>query len=90
MACAAWIVIPTGVLLIYSAIGEPIYYPRYLILTAPAMAVVLAVCIVTLARKSWPIAGVLVLFVVAAFPNYLFTQRGRTPKRAGTTARSPI
>ncbi len=76
LACAAWIVIPTGVMLIYSVLAEPIYYPRYLILTAPAAAVVLAVCIVTLARKPWPIAGVLVLCAVAAFPNYFFTQRG--------------
>ncbi|MGA7054732.1 MAG: hypothetical protein WBZ37_26380, partial [Mycobacterium sp.] len=44
--CAAWIVIPTAILVIYSAIGEPVYYPRYLILTTPAMAVILAVCIV--------------------------------------------
>jgi len=76
LACAAWILIPTGVVLMYSAIAEPIYYPRYLILTAPAAALVLAVCIVTVARKPWPIAGVLVLFAVAAFPNYYFTQRG--------------
>ena len=76
LACAAWIVVPTGVVLIYSVIAEPMYYPRYLVLTAPAAAVVLAVCIVTLARKPWPIAGVLVLCAAAAFPNYLFTQRG--------------
>ena len=73
--CAAWIGIPTGLVVIYSAINEPIYYPRYLIFTAPAMAVVLAVCIVTIARRPWPIAGVVLLFAVAAVPNYLFTQR---------------
>ena len=73
--CAAWILIPTGFLVLYSAINEPIYYPRYLILTTPAMAAVLAVCIVTIARKPWPIAGVVLLFAVAALPNYLFTQR---------------
>jgi mannosyltransferase len=73
--CAAWIVIPTAVLVIYSTIGEPMYYPRYLILTTPAMAVVMAVCIVTLARKSWPIAGVVLLFVAAGLPDYLFVQR---------------
>jgi mannosyltransferase len=76
LACAAWIGIPTGVVLIYSVIAEPIYYPRYLILTAPAAAVLLAVCIVTLAGKPRAIVGVLVLCAVAAFPNYLFTQRG--------------
>ena len=75
LSCAAWIVIPTAVIVVYSAIIEPIYYPRYLIFTAPAAAVVLAVCIVTIARKPWPIAGVVLLFAVAALPNYLFTQR---------------
>jgi mannosyltransferase len=72
---AAWIVIPTGIIVVYSAVDEPIYFPRYLILTAPAMAVVMAVCIVTIARKPWPIAGVVLLFAVAALPDYLFTQR---------------
>jgi mannosyltransferase len=73
--CTAWIVIPTAVVVIYSAVVEPIYFPRYLILTAPAVAVVLGVCIVTIARKPWPIAGVVLLFAVAAVPDYLFTQR---------------
>jgi mannosyltransferase len=76
LVCAAWIVIPNAVVLIYSAAVEPMYYPRYLILTAPAAAVVLAVCIVTVARKRWLIAGLLALFAVAALPNYLVTQRG--------------
>lgn len=79
LAGAVWIVIPNAVVLIYSAVIEPIYYPRYLIFTAPAAAVVLAVCIVTITRKPWPRAGATVLvtlFAIAAFPNYLFTQRG--------------
>jgi mannosyltransferase len=74
--CIAWIVIPTGVVVIYSAIGEPMYYPRYLILTAPAAAVVLAVCIVMIARRPWPVAAVVLVLAAAGFPNYLFTQRG--------------
>jgi mannosyltransferase len=73
--CVAWIVIPTAVLVVYSAIGEPMYFPRYLIGTTPAMAAIMAVCIVTLARKPWPMAGVVLLFAVAALPNYLFVQR---------------
>lgn len=76
LVSAAWVVIPTAVVLIYSATVEPIYYPRYLILTAPAAAIVLAICIVTIARKPVLIAGVVALFAVAAFPNYYFTQRG--------------
>ncbi|MCV7244660.1 hypothetical protein H7J83_18300 [Mycobacterium mantenii] len=72
---AAWMVLPTALVVVYSAVVEPIYYPRYLIFTAPAMAVVLALCIVTLARRPWPIAGAVVLLAVAAVPNYLFVQR---------------
>jgi mannosyltransferase len=73
--CTAWIVIPTAIVVIYSAISEPIYYPRYLIFTAPAMGVVLAVCIVTLARRPWLIAAAVLVFAIAAVPDYLFTQR---------------
>lgn len=75
LVCAAWIGVPTAVTLIYSAFGEPIYYARYLTYTAPAMAVVLAVCIIRLARKPWAVVGVLILFAGAAVPNYLFSQR---------------
>lgn len=74
IVCAAWIVVPTAVSLIYSAF-EPVYYPRYLFFTTPAMAVVLAVCIVAVAGRPRWIAGVLVLLVAAAFPNYLLSQR---------------
>jgi mannosyltransferase len=76
MACAAWIVVPTAVSLIYSAITEPVYYPRYLFFTTPAMAVVLAVCIVAVASKPRRIAVVLIVLAAAAFPNYLLSQRG--------------
>jgi mannosyltransferase len=75
LICAAWIVLPMGLIVVYSAISEPIYYPRYLIFTAPAAAVFMAVCIVTIARKPWPIAAVVLLLAAAALPNYLFIQR---------------
>jgi mannosyltransferase len=79
-ACVAWAVLPTAVSLIYSAIIEPVYFPRYLFFTTPAMAVVLAVCIVAVARKRRQVAGVLILLAVAAFPNYLLSQRGQYAK----------
>ncbi len=75
IVCAAWTVIPTALVVVYSAISEPIYYPRYLIFTAPAAAVVIAVCVVTIARKPWPIAAAILLLAAAAVPNYLFIQR---------------
>lgn len=79
LSALAWVVIPTAIVLIYSALFEPIYFPRYLIQTTPGAAVVLAICVVTITRRPWPRAGlavVLALFVAAAFPNYYFTQRG--------------
>ncbi len=73
--CVGWIVLPTAAVVVYSAIGEPMYFPRYLILTTPAMGVLLAICIATVARRPWLIAGLVVLFAAAAVPNYLFVQR---------------
>jgi mannosyltransferase len=79
-ACAAWLVVPPTVSLIYSALTEPFYYPRYMFFTAPAMAMVIAVCIVAVARQPRWIAAVLVLLAVAGFPNYLLSQRQRYAK----------
>lgn len=73
---ALWVVIPTATVLIYSALSEPIYYPRYLIFTTPGAAVVLAVCIVAITRKPWQIVALVAVLAGAAFPNYFFTQRG--------------
>jgi mannosyltransferase len=78
--CVAWLVVPPTVSLIYSALTEPFYYPRYMFFTAPAMAVVIAVCIVAVARQPRWIAAVLVLLAVAGFPNYLLSQRQRYAK----------
>jgi len=79
MVCVTWIVVPTAISLIYSAF-EPFYYPRYLFFTTPAMAVILAVCIVAIARKPRWIAMVLIVLTTAAFPNYLLSQRQRYAK----------
>ena len=51
------------------------YYPRYLSFTAPAMALLLGLCVVATWRSRVAITGILVLFAVAAVPNYL-AQRG--------------
>ena len=75
---AAWLVIPTALIVIWSALAHPIYTPRYLSFTAPAMALVLGVCIGALAVKPWaaPILAALVsLFAMAAAPNYIRAQR---------------
>ena len=72
----AWIVLPTIVLLLYSAVQKPVYYPRYLCYTSPAMALLLAVCIVALVRTRERVTAVLAALALAATPNYLLEQRG--------------
>jgi mannosyltransferase len=71
-----WIVIPTTVILIWSAVVNPIYTPRYLCFTAPAVALVLGVCIGALAVAPWMAAAILSVFTLAAVPNYFLVQRG--------------
>jgi len=71
----AWLVIPTAVILIWSALVHPIYTPRYLCFTAPATALVLGVCIGALAVRPWIAAAVVSVFALAAAPNYLLVQR---------------
>ncbi|MGV0744761.1 glycosyltransferase family 39 protein [Mycolicibacterium sp. XJ870] len=71
-----WIIAPTAVLLIYSAAAQPLYYPRYLCFTAPAVALLLAVCVVAVARTREWITATLAVFALAATPNYLAVQRG--------------
>jgi mannosyltransferase len=78
--CAVWMVLPTAISLIYSALSDPFYYPRYLFFTVPAMAIVIAVAIVAVARRPRWIALVLVALAVAALPNYLLSQRQRYAK----------
>jgi len=72
----AWFAIPTGIILLSSALADPIYTPRYLCFTAPAIALILGLCIGTLARPAWVTAAVVVLFAITAAPNHLAVQRG--------------
>jgi mannosyltransferase len=72
---AAWLVIPTALIVIWSAAVHPIYTPRYLSFTAPAMALVLGVCIGAVAVKPWVATALVGLFALAATPNYLRAQR---------------
>ncbi len=75
MVGAAWILLPTGVLLLYSVLQHPIYYPRYLSFTAPAVALLLGYCITVVGRSPAGVTALLLVFAVAATPNFL-AQRG--------------
>src|SRR6201996_6550111 len=70
-----WLVIPTAVIVAGSALVHPVYTPRYLCFTAPAVAVVLGVCIGTLAVTRWAAAAVICLLAIAAAPSYVSAQR---------------
>lgn len=72
---AGWILLPTAALLVYSALHQPLYYPRYLAFTAPAVALLLGLCIVSVARSRAAVVAVLLLLAAAAAPNFL-AQRG--------------
>lgn len=71
----AWLVIPTALILGWSALIHPIYTPRYLCYTAPAIALVLGVCIGALAVTRWAATAVVSVLALVATPNYLLTQR---------------
>ena len=70
-----WMVAPTVVLLVYSLVRHPLYYPRYLSFTVPAFALLLGMCIVTVGRSREGIAALLIALAIAGLPTYLF-QRG--------------
>ena len=70
-----WLVIPTALIVIWSAWIHPIYTPRYLCFTAPAVALILGVCVAALAVRPWIAAAIVSLFALAAAPNYLLVQR---------------
>ncbi len=69
-----WLVLPTALIVLWSLV-HPIYTPRYLTFTAPALALVLGVCIAAVAVKPWTATAVLIVLTMAAAPNYFRTQR---------------
>jgi len=71
----AWLVMPSALIVIWSALVHPIYFPRYLTFTAPAMALILGVCTAAVASRPWAAAAIIGLFTIAAAPNYIRAQR---------------
>lgn len=70
-----WLVLPTALIVGWSALVHPIYTPRYLTFTAPALALILGVCIGALAVTPWVAATAVGLLAIAAVPNYVLAQR---------------
>ncbi|ROS29035.1 mannosyltransferase [Rathayibacter sp. PhB127] len=85
LVLAVWLLLPAAVLLLGTALIEPMFTPRYLSLSSPALAMALGV-----ALASWrPVtAGVLVgALAVAALPA-LVLMRTETGKPAGQDLRA--
>src|SRR5581483_4986699 len=70
-----WLVLPTASIVACSAWVHPIYTPRYLSFTAPAIALVLGVCVGALAVRRWVAPAVVGLLAISATSNYLWVQR---------------
>lgn len=81
IVAVAWMLLPTAVLLVYSALQHPVYYPRYLSFTAPAVALLLGYCITVVGRSPAGVTAVLLVLAVAATPNFL-AQRGPYAKES--------
>jgi mannosyltransferase len=71
----AWLLIPTALIVVWSAFVHSIYTPRYLAFTAPAMALVLGICIAAVASRPRLVAALIGLFALTAAPNYVLAQR---------------
>jgi mannosyltransferase len=76
----AWLLIPTALIVGWSGLVHPIYTPRYLAFTAPALALVLGTCVAAVASRPWAGAALLGLFTIAAAPNYVLAQRNSYAK----------
>nr|WP_301952271.1 glycosyltransferase family 39 protein [Rathayibacter sp. VKM Ac-2857] len=85
LVLAVWLLLPAAVLLLGTALIEPMFTPRYLSLSSPALAMALG-----LALASWrPVtAGVLVAALAVATLPALVLMRTETGKPAGQDLRA--
>jgi uncharacterized membrane protein len=66
----SWLVVPVLLMWLESFVGQPIFTPRNLLVSLPAVALLLG-WLVTQSRLAWPVlALVIVLRVVALAPSY--------------------
>jgi mannosyltransferase len=68
-------VVPSAIILGVSAIDKPLYVDRYLSFTAPAMALLLGLCVAIIGQKPAIIALLVLALAASGMPNYV-RQRG--------------
>jgi mannosyltransferase len=81
--CVPWLVLPPAVLLIASALAEPVYTDRYILFCLPAYALIVGAALVGLIRLPGPravgLAVALTAFVVIATLGYSLQVYYRQP-----------
>lgn len=78
----AWIVVPTAALLVCTALVMPVFTPRYLGISAPALAIAMAVGVSAL-PGLWPRAVAIAAVVALAAPTFI-DQRLPHARHGGT------
>ena len=78
-----WVVVPTAVLVGYSALVSDIYSPRYLTYTAPGLGLLLGVCVAAIARERSPILVVILAVLALSSSTAYVTQRSVYGKPGG-------
>ncbi len=78
-----WVVVPTALLVGYSALVSNIYQPRYLTYTAPGLGLLLGVCLVAIARDRSRILAVLLTVVALSSSTAFVTQHSLYGKPGG-------
>lgn len=69
-----WLVVPTLGVLAYSVVASPVYTPKYLAFTVPALALLVADALTSLRGRALP-AAALGLVVLLAVPSYVSERR---------------
>jgi mannosyltransferase len=78
-----WVVVPTALLVGYSALVSDIYHPRYLTYTGPGLGLLLGVCVAAIARNRSRILAVLLAVLALSSSTAFVTQRSVYGKPGG-------
>lgn len=86
LAVSAWIVVPLAVLLAGSALVSPMFTPRYLSMSSPAIAILVALVLASPRRRRHTAALLTIALTAAALPSFI-TARTPLGKPAGQDLR---
>jgi mannosyltransferase len=78
-----WVVVPTALLVGYSALGNDVYQPRYLTYTSPGLGLLLGVCIAAIAQNRSRILLILLAVLALGSSTAFVTQRSFYGKPRG-------